>query len=162
GGLDGRALRKEDVLRGLPAPMPPRRHVKPTAIPDLTVAPTIRIVLGPQAERFTEEGIAALLGGGYQMLPQSHPMGPRLRRARIAHRRGQDIIAEGIARGSIQARGDGQPIALLVDRQSTGGYTKVATVCSFDIGRLGQVKPGQRLRFRAVTLADAHRSLGAW
>jgi len=162
GGLDGRALRKEDVVRVLPAPMPARRHVKPTAIPDLTAAPTIRVVLGPQAERFTEEGIAALLGGDYEMLPQSDRMGARLRGARIAHRRGHDIISDGIALGSIQVPGDGQPIALLVDRQSTGGYTKVATVCSFDIGRLGQVKPGQRLRFRAVTLAEAHRSLGAW
>jgi len=89
-------------------------------------------------------------------------MGARLRGPRIAHRRGHDIVSDGIALGSIQVPGDGQPIALLVDRQSTGGYTKVATVCSFDIGRLGQVKPGQRLRFRALTLADAHRSLGAW
>src|SRR5207248_6509084 len=55
GGLDGRALRKEDVLRVLPAPMPARRHVKPSAIPDLTAAPTIRVVLGPQAERFTDD-----------------------------------------------------------------------------------------------------------
>jgi len=162
GGLDGRALRKEDVLRVLPAPMPARRHVKPSAIPDLTAAPTIRVVLGPQAERFTDDGLAALLGGDYEMLPQSDRMGARLRGARIAHRRGHDIISDGIALGSIQVPGDGQPIALLVDRQSTGGYTKVATVCSFDIGRLGQVKPGQRLRFRAVTLAEAHRSLGAW
>jgi len=162
GGLDGRALRKEDVLRVLPAPMPARRHVKPSAIPDLTAAPTIRVVLGPQAERFTDDGLAALVGSDYEMLPQSDRMGARLRGARIAHRRGHDIISDGIALGSIQVPGDGQPIALLVDRQSTGGYTKMATVCSFDIGRLGQVKPGQRLRFRAVTLAEAHRSLGAW
>jgi allophanate hydrolase subunit 2 len=58
--------------------------------------------------------------------------------------------------------GDGQPIVLLVDRQSTGGYTKIATVASFDIGRLGQVKPGQRVRFRAVDVAEAHRLRRAW
>jgi allophanate hydrolase subunit 2 len=57
--------------------------------------------------------------------------------------------------------GDGQPIVLLVDRQSTGGYTKIATVCSFDIGRVGQVKPGQRLRFRRVTVAEGHAALRA-
>jgi len=162
GGLEGRALKKEDVIRLLPATILVRRRVKPAAIPDLTAAPTIRLVLGPQDDRFTGEGIEALLGGDYEMLPQSDRMGARLRGPRIAHRRGHDIISDGIALGSIQVPGDGQPIALLVDRQSTGGYTKVATVCSFDIGRLGQVKPGQRLRFRAVTLADAHRSLGAW
>src|SRR2546428_786843 len=69
GGLDGRALREEGAGRVLPAPMPARPHVQPTAIPDLTAAPTIRVVLGPQAERFTEEGIAALLGAAYYMLP---------------------------------------------------------------------------------------------
>ena len=106
------------------------------------------MVLGPQVDRFTPEGIAAFLGGAYEMLPQSDRMGARLRGPRIAHARGHDIISDGIALGSIQVPGDGQPIVLLVDRQSTGGYTKMATVCSFDIGRIGQVKPGQRVRFR--------------
>ncbi len=162
GGLEGRALRRDDVLPLLPAPLPAVRRVRPGAIPDLTGPPTVRVVLGPQADRFTEEGIAAFLGGEYEMLPQSDRMGARLAGPRIGHRRGHDIISDGIALGSIQVPGDGQPIVLLVDRQSTGGYTKVATVCSFDIGRLGQTKPGQRLRFQAVELADAHRALRAW
>ena len=117
------------------------------------------MVLGPQDDRFTREGLQALLTGPFEMLPQSDRMGARLRGPRIAHSHGHDIISDGIALGSIQVPGDGQPIVLLVDRQSTGGYTKVATVCSFDLGRLGQVKPGQRVRFRAVTLAEAHRAL---
>jgi allophanate hydrolase subunit 2 len=120
------------------------------------------VVLGPQAERFTPDGIAAFLGGEYEMLPQSDRMGARLRGPRIAHTRGHDIISDGIALGSVQVPGDGQPIVLLVDRQSTGGYTKVATVCSVDVGRLGQVKPGQPVRFRAVSLADAHGALTEW
>jgi antagonist of KipI len=91
------------------------------------------------------------------MLPQSDRMGARLRGPRIGHVRGHDIISDGIPLGGIQVPGDGQPIVLLVDRQSTGGYTKVATVCSIDIGRLGQVKPGQRLTFRAVDVMEAHR-----
>ena len=62
----------------------------------------------------------------------------------------------------IQVPPSGQPIVLLVDRQSTGGYTKLATVCSFDIGRIGQVKPGQGVRFRAIDVAEAHRLRGAW
>src|SRR5436189_2398701 len=84
-------------------------------------------------------------------------MGARLRGPRIAHTRGHDIISDGIALGAVQVPGDGQPIVLLVDRQSTGGYTKIATVCSFDIRRVGQAKPGQRLRFIAVDVAEAHR-----
>jgi allophanate hydrolase subunit 2 len=89
-------------------------------------------------------------------------MGARLKGPRIALARGHDIISDGIALGSIQVPGDGQPIVLLVDRQSTGGYTKIATVGSFDIGRIGQVKPGQRVRFRAVDVAEAHRLRRAW
>jgi antagonist of KipI len=93
------------------------------------------------------------------MLPQSDRMGARLRGPRITHARGHDIISDGIPLGGIQVPGDGQPIVLLVDRQSTGGYTKIATVCSIDIGRIGQVKPGKRLIFRAIEVAEAHRLL---
>lgn len=159
GGLGGRELRAGDRLRTLPATLPAGRSVRPEGVPDLTGEPTIRVVLGPQADRFTEEGIAAFLTDPYEMLPESDRMGARLKGPRITHARGHDIISDGIALGSIQVPGDGQPIALLVDRQSTGGYTKLATVCSFDIGRLGQVRPGQRVRFRAISLADAHRAL---
>jgi len=162
GGLEGRALQRGDMLSLFPAPMPEVLRVPPAARPRLDAEPEIRVVLGPQDDRFTDEGIAALLAGPYEMLAQSDRMGARLRGPRVANRRGHDIISDGIALGSIQVPGDGQPIALLVDRQSTGGYTKVATVCSFDIGRLGQVKPGQRLRFCAITLAEAHRALEAW
>jgi antagonist of KipI len=159
GGLEGRALRRDDVLRLFPVAMPPVRSTPRDARPDLAAEPEIRVVLGPQDDRLAREGIEALLAGPYEMLPQSDRMGARMRGPRIQHTRGHDIISDGIALGSIQVPGDGQPIALLVDRQSTGGYTKVATVCSIDIGRLGQVKPGHRLRFRAVTLAEAHRAL---
>jgi KipI family sensor histidine kinase inhibitor len=159
GGLEGRALRKDNVLFLVPSPMPVVRRVPAEARGALGADPELRVVLGPQDHRFTAEGREALLSGPYEMLPQSDRMGARLRGPRIAHTRGHDIISDGIALGSIQVPGDGQPIALLVDRQSTGGYTKVATVCSFDIGRLGQVKPGQRVRFRAITLAEAHRTL---
>jgi biotin-dependent carboxylase-like uncharacterized protein len=157
GGVEGRALRKGDTLPVAPAALPPVRAKRRDDIPELGGTPTIRLVLGPQADRFTEAGIATLLGGGYEMLPQSDRMGARLRGPRIAHTSGHDIISDGIAFGSVQVPGDGQPIVLLVDRQSTGGYTKIATVCSFDIARLGQVKPGQRITFAAVGVADAHR-----
>jgi biotin-dependent carboxylase-like uncharacterized protein len=162
GGLLGRSLKRDDVLRSFPVTPPPIRRLSESAIPPLEREPEIRVVLGPQVDRFTAEGIAAFLGGAYEMLPQSDRMGARLSGPRIAHARGHDIISDGIALGSVQVPGDGQPIVLLVDRQSTGGYTKVATVGSFDIGRIGQVKPGQRLRFVAVDIAEAHRLRRAW
>jgi antagonist of KipI len=84
-------------------------------------------------------------------------MGVRLQGPRIAHARGHDIISDGVALGAVQVPGDGQPIVLLVDRQSTGGYTKIATVCSFDIPRVGQAKPGQRIRFSAIDVREAQR-----
>jgi len=157
GGLGGRALRRDDVLRLGPASPAPRRAVRPDEIPDWQESPALRVVLGPQADRFTDEGIAAFLGGVYEVLPQSDRMGARLQGPRIAHARGHDIISDGVALGAVQVPGDGQPIVLLVDRQSTGGYTKIATVCSFDIPRVGQAKPGQRIRFSAIDVREAQR-----
>jgi antagonist of KipI len=162
GGLDGRALRKDDRLALFAAPRPTRRRARARVRLAFDDEPEIRVVLGPQADRFTDDGLRTFLGSAYEMLPQSDRMGARLRGPRIAHTAGHDILSDGIALGSIQVPGDGQPIALLVDRQSTGGYTKVATVCSFDIGRVGQVKPGHRLRFRAVELDEAQRTLREW
>jgi biotin-dependent carboxylase-like uncharacterized protein len=159
GGLGGRALRKGDELRLGPAALPPVRAVSEA---DPGPGDGVRVVLGPQADRFSPDGIAAFLGGEYEMLPQSDRMGARLRGPRITQTRGHDIISDGIALGSVQVPGDGQPIVLLVDRQSTGGYTKVATVCSVDVGRLAQVKPGHPVRFRAVDLAEAHAALREW
>jgi antagonist of KipI len=159
GGLEGRALRKDDTLALLPPRAIPRRRVKGSALPAVAPDTELRVVLGPQDDRFTAGGLATFLGSAYEMLPQSDRMGARLRGPLIAHRDGHDIISDGIALGSVQVTGDGQPIVLLVDRQSTGGYTKVATVCSFDVARLGQIKPGHRVHFRAVTVEDAHRLL---
>ncbi len=119
----------------------------------------VRVILGPQADRFTPEGIARFLGEPYEVTPQSDRMGARLQGPAIAHARGHDIVSDGIPLGGIQVVGDGQPIVLLVDRQSTGGYTKVAAVCSFDVGKVGQAKPRQRLRFRALGVAEAHALL---
>jgi biotin-dependent carboxylase-like uncharacterized protein len=158
GGLEGRALRKGDTLRIFPAASPEIRSTTPPF--GLEDEPVLRVVLGPQAHRFTRDGVAALLEHAYEMLPQSDRMGARLRGPAIGHEAGHDIISDGIALGSLQVPGDGQPIALLVDRQSTGGYPKVATVCSFDVGRLGQVRPGQRVRFAAISVKEAHALLG--
>lgn len=159
GGLEGRALRKGDRLPlGRVIAARPRR-VNPDRVPTYGGAPELAVVLGPQDDRFTPQGIAALFEGPYEMLPQSDRMGARLKGPRIEHTHGHDIISDGVALGGIQVIGDGQPIVLLADRQSTGGYTKIGTICSFDIGRIAQVKPGGRLRFRRVTVAEAHAML---
>ena len=162
GGLEGRALRTGDCLPLGPASGGAPAEVHEERIPDYTIEPTVRVVLGPQDDRFSRRGIAALFDAPYEMTPQIDRMGARLRGERIEHTRGHDIISDGVALGGIQVVGDGQPIVLLADRQSTGGYTKIGTVCSFDIGRVAQVTPGQRLRFRQVTVAEAHEFLRAY
>ncbi len=156
GGLEGRALRKGDRLGILPGTAVRVRRLAERALPRYPAEVSVRAVLGPQHERFSAEGIEQFLAGVYVMLPQSDRMGARLSGPRIAHASGHDIVSDGIALGAVQVPGDGQPIVLLHDRQSTGGYTKLATVCSFDIGRVSQLRPAQRLRFEAVTVAEAH------
>ncbi len=159
GGYNGRALRRGDAVRlGAGRPAPPR-VVRAGSIPRYDGEATVRVVLGPQADRFTPAGIATFLEGAYEMLPQSDRMGARLLGPRIAHARGHDIVSDGIPLGGVQVVGDGQPIVLLADRQSTGGYTKIATVCSVDVGRVGQLRPGARLRFQEVTVEAAHALL---
>lgn len=159
GGLQGRALSKGDRLPLGRARAARPRRMRSERVPAYGGEPELAVVLGPQDDRFTPKGIAALFEGPYQMLPQSDRMGARLQGPFIEHTRGHDIISDGVALGGIQVIGEGQPIVLLADRQSTGGYTKIGTVCSFDIGRLAQVKPGGRLRFRRVTVAEAHAML---
>jgi len=161
GGLDGRALAKGDRL-----PLGSADLVRPGRVPldrrpEYGPEVEIRVVLGPQDDRFTARGVAAFLAGPYEMSTQSDRMGARLKGPLIEHVRGHDIISDGVPLGGIQVVGDGQPIVLLRDRQSTGGYTKIATMCSFDVDRISQVKPGQRIAFRHIGLAEAHADLRA-
>jgi len=81
--------------------------------------------------------------------------GPTIAHARRVDQGGADIISDGIAPGAIQVPGAGLPIVLMADRQTVGGYPKIATVASVDLPRLGRLLPGQTVRFTPVTVADA-------
>jgi biotin-dependent carboxylase-like uncharacterized protein len=166
GGLEGRALQKGDTLATLASPAARDGRTVPVALrPAYPTEPECRVILGPQDDRFTAEGIRGFLDGLYDVTPQADRMGYRLKGPEIAHVRGHDIVSDGIPLGGIQVPGEGQPIVLLVDRQTTGGYTKIATVISVDIGAIGQTRPGHRVRFRRVTLEEAHAALAgeaAW
>ncbi|MBM3570784.1 MAG: biotin-dependent carboxyltransferase family protein [Alphaproteobacteria bacterium] len=115
----------------------------------------LRVVVGPQDDQFSPAAIAILLGHDYKVTREADRMGCRLSGPPIPHLRGHNIISDGIAAGSIQVPGSAQPILLLVDRQTTGGYPKIATVISADLPRAGQLRPGDRVRFAAVSLAEA-------
>jgi biotin-dependent carboxylase-like uncharacterized protein len=164
GGFSGRALQKGDVLPvGVAAGGAAREgRAVPTALrPTYPAERECRVILGPQDDRFTPDGIRAFLDGPYDVTPQADRMGYRLKGPVITHARGHDIVSDGIPLGGIQVPGEGQPIVLLADRQTTGGYTKIATVIGVDIGAIGQTRPGQRIRFRQVTLEDGHAALAA-
>ena len=117
------------------------------------------MVLGPQDAAFTAEPVQIFLGSEYTVSIQSDRMGYRLEGPAIQHRSGPDIVSDGTPFGAVQVPGNGQPIVLLSDRGTTGGYTKIATVISSDIGTLGQAMPGHTIRFAAVSVEEAHAIL---
>jgi biotin-dependent carboxylase-like uncharacterized protein len=136
---------------GLPAALEPVAHG----------AATIRVVLGPQDDRFTAKGLATLVEATFQLSARSDRMAWRLEGPRLEHSAGHDIVSDGIALGSIQVPGDGQPLVLMADRQPTGGYPKIATVIRADLGRLAQVRPGGAIRFETVSTEAAVEALRA-
>jgi biotin-dependent carboxylase-like uncharacterized protein len=155
GGLDGRKLQDGDTLPLARDAASPRAELKLGAPFDYGGGP-IRVVLGPQADHFSAAGHATFLGGDYTVSKEADRMGIRFEGPAIAHSElGPDIVSDGIAPGAIQVPGAGLPIALLADRQTVGGYAKIATVISADLPRLGRLLPGHKVRFAAVTVEAA-------
>ncbi|MBS1228437.1 MAG: hypothetical protein H6R17_1714 [Proteobacteria bacterium] len=122
---------------------------------------TVRVMLGPQHDYFKPQAIDTLLGCEYQVSAQQDRMGMRLDGPPLAHLTVQsaDIVSDGVTPGCIQVPGNGQPIILLADCQTVGGYPKIATVISADLPLLAQMHPGQTLRFAAVDARQAKSAL---
>jgi antagonist of KipI len=168
GGVSGRALRSGDVVSLVGGSTRP-----PGSLPEDTVLPPapgfvppyrrevgpLRVILGPQQERFADSAIDTLLSSEYVVSTDSNRMGYRLSGPSLEHSRGADIVSDGIVFGAVQVPGHGQPIVLMADRQTTGGYTKIACVISADFPLLGQLGPGDRVRFAAVSVDEAHAAL---
>jgi allophanate hydrolase len=155
GGINGLTLKAGDsVPLRQPAAMerPERMLAQPF---DLALEQPVRVMLGPQADFFSEAAIEQFLSAEYVVSAQSDRMGFRLEGVPLAHEKGYNIVSDGIVTGSIQVPGSGQPIVLLADAQTTGGYPKIATVISTDIPVLGRRRPGRKVRFAAVGLAEA-------
>jgi len=160
GGHCGRPLRARDVLstlagRGGRAGRLWPRELRPGRWSDESV----RVLLGPQDDYFTQEAIATLLSFEYVLAVSSDRMGCRLEGPQLAHRGASEIVSDGNVLGSVQVPPDGRPIIMLADRGSTGGYPRIATVIAADVSRVGQLLPGDRLRFRAVGLEEAIEAL---
>ena len=155
GGLDGGPIRagQELPLTLATAPAGSDLALDPATLPARPAR--IRAIPGPQDDAFTQEGLETLFAAEYTVTPEADRMGARLAGPKIQHAGGYNIVSDGIAPGSIQVPGAGQPIVLFADRQTTGGYPKIATVISADLGFLARCRPGDVVRFERTDLAAA-------
>lgn len=161
GGFQGRKLEKGDVIP-FRAPKTELKNLNIRFLsPEFVPRPeyTLRVILGPQDDYFTQEGVDTFLGQTYTVTPEFDRMGCRLEGPEIQHKDGGDIISDGISFGAIQVPSSGKPILMLADRQTTGGYTKIANVISVDFRILAQLKSGDKVRFYPVSIAFAQEAL---
>jgi len=122
----------------------------------------IRLLPGPQADHFTADSLAALVAAPYQVAADSDRMGLRLCGAALAHNdKGADILSDGVLPGVIQVPAGGQPILLMADAQTSGGYAKIATVIAADMPRLGRLRAGDKVQFAWTDFAAARKALAA-
>lgn len=158
GGFQGRKLAKGDSL-GFRAPNPalPLPRTAPVPAPAGREV-VIRVILGPQDDAFTEEGVRTFLSQPYVVSKDFDRMGCRLEGPVIRHKADGNIISDGMVTGAIQVPTSGQPIIMLAERQTVGGYTKIATVISADLPLVGQRKTGDVICFQAVSVEQAHRA----
>jgi allophanate hydrolase subunit 2 len=145
-----RPLQSGDVLDVDAAKATTERRIDFPARPD----GPIRVVMGPQDDEFGDAR-DLFLGSEWTISAASDRMGYRLEGPIVRHLHGHNIVSDGTVNGSIQVPGNGQPIVLMPDRGTSGGYPKIATVISADLGRFAQIPTGRSFRFIAVTIAEA-------
>ncbi|VYU17966.1 5-oxoprolinase/urea amidolyase family protein [Peptoniphilus gorbachii] len=158
GGIEGRALKAKDEINIKKSKEETMRKIPEKYIPKISHCNILRIVLGPQDDYFTEKGIHDLFrSGGYQVTKDFDRMGIRLKGTAIEHKETADIISDGTTFGSIQVPANGQPIILVADRQTTGGYTKIGNVITADLYKLAQMTFLDKVLFQEVTIEEAQK-----
>ena len=155
-GIGGQPLAPGDRVE-VRDPVAVGRAVTAIPVPDVQDGP-LRAIPGPQDAEFPADSMEALFSSPYRLLPWTDRMGCRLHGKGLVHHGGFNIVSDGVVPGSIQVLGDGQPLVLFRDCQTTGGYPKVATVISADLDRFAQIVPGSTVRFVRVGLEEAVRS----
>jgi len=156
GGLEGRALRKGDVLQCGPATTPfTKRRLAPQALQHLAPRKALRVTDGPQSDWFPESSQASFYTSAYRVAEESNRMGLRLEGSPLTNASGGRMITEGVALGAIQVPESGQPIVLFVEQQTTGGYPKIANVIAADLPSVGQLRPRDEVRFERVEMEAA-------
>ena len=161
GGLSGRALRVGDVVpvgrsRG---PPPPARALPAELVPAVGGEARLRALPGPQDDLFTTVGRALFFGLEYRVTNRNDRMGYQLEGAPVQHAGGADIVSDALLPGAVQVPGSGSPIVMMADAQTTGGYTKIATVIGPDLRALAQARVGDVVRFESVTDEQALEAL---
>ncbi len=159
GGYQGRKIGGGDEIEfSAPKTTLPNMDKRKVAPEDFSqTEKDIRVVMGPQDDCFTEKGIDTFLNNTYTFTNESDRMGCRLEGEIIEHKNGGDIITDGIAFGAIQVPSHGQPIIMMADHQTTGGYTKIAGVISVDLPLVAQSRPGYKVNFKKVTIEEAQK-----
>ena len=162
GGLEGRALKSQDRLP-IPPPVAGARNLTGRFLPEnlrppYRKNPTLRVVLGPFADYFSGEAIRTFFSTEYAITPQSDRMGYRLRGEPLQRQKQRELISCGLANGTIQVPPDGQPIILLADRQTIGGYPIIAALIHADLSLIAQCVPGDKLRFLPVSTDEAREA----
>ncbi|HYG43914.1 MAG TPA: biotin-dependent carboxyltransferase family protein [Bordetella sp.] len=158
GGQDGMPLRKGDVI-ALAAPGIQVRHGSAPGFPadiDPAFDTPVRVLQGREWAEFSQASQRGLLENEYAITPQSDRMGYRLCGPTLSLAAPRQMLSETVAFGTIQVPADGNPIILMADRGTSGGYPRIANVISVDLPRLAQMMPGETLRFQRVTLEQAH------
>jgi antagonist of KipI len=165
GGLGGRALATGDRLScggGRPLSTAAAHSYSNAAAAAATVPDgraTVRVLPGPQSDRFASGALDALQSAPYRIAPSSNRIGFRLSGPPLAHTRGADVISDATPLGVVQVPASGQPILLMADRQTSGGYPKIATVITADIGLAGQLAPGDTITFAVCSPGEAMAAL---
>lgn len=165
GGFQGRILQKGDRLNF----KIPKRNNFTTSLLSTALNQTslfnlpggspykVRVVMGPQEDYFTAEGINTFLNSTYEVMPESDRRGLRFSGPRIEPKEVREIISEGTPPGVIQVVGSGLPLIIMKDGPTTGGYPKIATVITADLDLLAQVKAGDRIKFEKISLEEAYK-----
>jgi antagonist of KipI len=160
GPFGGRPLRAGDRLPvGAQASQGPHGSPMPLDLPD--GGTRVRVVPAAHRERFTDEAWRRLVSDRFTVTPQSNRMGYRLEGPALDHVNGADILSEAMPIGALQVPASGQPILLMAERQTTGGYATIANVITADLPLAGQLAPGDWIAFTPVTHADAIAALRA-
>lgn len=162
GGLGGRALRRGDLVPLREGAAGEGPELRLTQAPQAARDQPIRVVLGPQQEWFAEDAVSALLGAEFRVSALADRMGMRLDGPPLRHRAGWDLVSDAIPTGAIQVPGSGQAILLLADHQTTGGYPKLATVAAADLTVVGRRRPGDAMRFAAISVDSAETLYREW